>query len=170
MPNTSEYGWPVPTVGGSGGTWGTELNDFFDDHIEPKIKSVEDTANAALPKAGGALSGEIEIKTERYAFVDKGGLSGGVSFDLNAANVQAGEVTGDITSISFSNWPSSGKAEFVTLELTDGGAHDISWPSSIKWDGASEPSLQGTGVDVIILYSRDGGTTIRGMHSGAFAS
>lgn len=170
MPDTDSRSWPMPTVGGSGGTWGTELNDLFDDHIEADVDSIETTADAALPKSGGTMTGEVEIKTERYATADKGNLSGSVTFDLSVADFQFGTVTGDITSLSISNWASSGKVEHFELELTDGGAHDITWPSAIKWDGGSDPTLQSSGVDTLVFYSRDGGTTIRGMHSYSFST
>lgn len=164
MSTTDKYGWTMPTVGGSGGTWGTELNDLIDKEIEEQVKSNENTAAAALPKAGGVLTGEVEIKTERYASMDKGSMSGSTTFDLSAANFQFGTLGGDI-SVTFSNWPASGKAEFVTIEITNGGAHSISWPGAVEWDGGSAPALQSSGVDTLVFYSRDGGTTIRGMHS-----
>ena len=164
MPNTDSRGWPMPTDGGSAGTWGSELNTLFDDHIEADLDTVEATANAAMPKAGGVFSGEIEIKTERYAATDHGTTSGTVTLNLSNANFHFVTANGNIT-FAFSNWPSSGKVEHVELEITDGGAHSISWPASVKWDGGSAPSLQTSGVDTIVFYSRDGGTTIRGMHS-----
>lgn len=165
MPDTDSRAWPMPTVGGSGGTWGSELNTLFDDHIEPDVDSIETTADAALPKAGGVLTGEVEIKSERYTLVDKGSISGSVSFDFAAANVQIATVSGDITSISFTNVPASGDAAYLELELTDGGAHTITWPASVKWDGGSDPVLQSSGVDILVLRTRDGGTTWRGMHA-----
>lgn len=170
MPDTDSRTWPMPTVGGSGGTWGTELNTLFDDHIEADVDAVEATADAALPKSGGVMTGEVEIKTERYTGENLGSVSGSLSLDLNTSNFKYLTVTGDITSVSFSNWPASGDAEFLTLELTDGGDHTISWPAKIKWDGDSDPTLRSGGVDTLILYSRDGGTTIRGMHAGSWAS
>lgn len=160
----------MPTVGGSGGTWGTELNTLFDDHIEVDVDAIEATADAALPKSGGVMTGEVETKTERFASVDKGSISGSVTFDLSAADFQFATVSGDLTSVTISNWPASGKVEFFTLELTNGGAHSITWPASIKWDGGNDPTLQSSGVDTLILYSRDGGTTIRGMHAYSFSS
>lgn len=165
MPNTDKKSWSMPTVGGSAGTWGDELNQLFDDFMEEVIVQIETTADAAMPKAGGVFTGEVEIKTERYASVNKGNISGSVTFDLSAADFQHGVVTGDITSLTFSNWPSSGKVEHVEIELQDGGAHSITWPAAVKWDGDSEPTLRSSGIDTLVFYSRDGGTTIRGMHA-----
>lgn len=164
MPTTDKYGWTMPTVGGSAGTWGTELNTLVDDEIEEQVKSNENTAAAALPKAGGVLTGEVEIKTERYATVDLGNISGTTTMDLSSANFFYGTISGS-TTFAFSNWPSSGKTEFVTLELTNGGSGSVSWPAAVEWDGGSAPTLQSSGTDVLVFYSRDGGITIRGMHS-----
>lgn len=158
----------MPTVDGSAGTWGTELNTLFDDHIEADVDTVEATADAALPKAGGTMTGELKLLTERYMVTDEGNLSGSVTFNLDDANVMFGTVTGDITSISFSNVPND--AVFLTLELTNGGSQSITWPASIKWDGDVDPTLQTSGVDILVLYTRDAGTTWRGMHSGTFGS
>lgn len=168
MADTANFGWSKPIVGGSVSTWGTELNELFD-AADADLKAVKNTADAAMPKAGGSFTGEIEVKTERYTVEDGGNLSGSVTFNLANADVQRGTVTGDITGITFSNVPPS-DAVFLTLELTDGGAHTITWPASIKWDGDAEPTLQSAGVDLIILYTRDGGTTWRGMHAGTFGS
>lgn len=165
MPSTDRYSWPMPTVGGSAGTWGTELNDLFDDYIEEKMYTVETTANAAMPKAGGVFTGEIEIVTERCATVAKGNLSGAVTFDMSAAEYQWGTVTGNITSVTFSNLAASGKVEFWTIELINGGAYTITWPAAVKWDGGGAPSLQASGVDVVVFWTRDNGTTIRGALS-----
>lgn len=164
MPDTDSRGWTMPTVGGSAGTWGTELNAMVDDEIEADVDAIETTANAALPKAGGVMTGELEIRTERYDTEDHSNISGATTLNLSDANFHFGTVTGD-TTFSFSNWPSSGKAEFVTVELENGGAHSITWPAAVEWDGGAAPTLQSSGVDVLYFYSRDGGTTIRGMHS-----
>lgn len=164
MPTTDEFGWTVPTVGGSAGTWGDELNDLFDDDIEGTVKTVKDTADAALPKAGGTMTGSVDVKTALYTPVNKGNLSGAVTFDLDAANVFYGTVTGAVTSVTFSGL-TSGKAEFWVIEITNGATANIAWPSSVKWDGGTAPTLQTSGVDVLVFYSRDGGTTIHAVQA-----
>lgn len=168
MADTANFGWTKPTVGGSAGTWGTELNTLFDD-ADSDLNTVKTTADAAMPKAGGIFTGEIEIASERYALTALGNISGSVTVNLDNGDFQHGTVTGDITSFAISNWPASGKVEWLTLELTDGGAHTITWPAAIKWDGSVDPTLQASGVDVLVFYSRDNGTTIRGMHAYSFA-
>ena len=164
MALTSNFSWSKPTVGGSAGSWGTELNTVFD-AIDTDVQAVKVTADAAMPKAGGVFTAEIEILTERLATVNAGNLSGAVTFDLNVAEYHFGTVTGNITGFTFNNLAASGKVEFFTLELLNGGNFTVSWPATIKWDGAVDPTLQVAGTDVMVFWTRDGGTTIRASHS-----
>ena len=170
MPNTDVFSWPMPTVGGSPGTWGQELNDLFDDNIETTVSAIKTTADAALPIAGGTLTGELKILTEILTLVNGGNLTGAIAFDLDAAEYHYGTVTGNITGITFNNLVASGSVEYFTLELTNGGAFTVAWPAAVVWDGGVEPTLQTAGVDVIIFWTRDGGTTIRASQAYSAAS
>jgi hypothetical protein len=162
MADTANFEWPLPTPGGSAGTWGVELNAVFDE-IDTDLQAVKTTADGAMPKVGGVFTGEVEHTTTRNVVVNKGNMSGAQSLDLTAANVFYGTITGG-TTISFTGWTSA-KAEFVVLELTNGGSASIAWPSGVRWDGGTAPTLRVTGVDVLVFYSRDNGTTIRGALS-----
>lgn len=167
MPSTSNFSWTYPTDGGSSGTWGATLNSMFD-QIDTDVDAIKTTADGAMPKSGGTFTGEIEVATERYDTNDNGNVSGSVTFNLNNGNYQIATVTGDITSMSLSNWAVIGKAEFLTLELTNGGSQSITWPGSVSWDGGTTPTLQSSGVDLLIFVTRDNGSTVYGMHAGSF--
>jgi len=75
-----------------------------------------------------------------------------VSMTVNAA-----------TTFTFSGAHSAGYATSFTLELTNGGAVTITWPSGTKWAGGIAPTLTGSGTDILSFYTRDGGTTWRGV-------
>jgi hypothetical protein len=112
-----------------------------------------------------------------YVFVDKGNSGTSTqTLDYTAGSHQKITATGNHT-IATSNWPPSGNTGVILLELVNGGAFTITWPT-INWvkpDGTLTTSfstwiasvngrtaLQTSGTDFIRLISRDGGTTIYG--------
>lgn len=104
-------------------------------------------------------------------FVDKGN-SGTTTqtLDYTAGSHQKITATGNHT-IATSNWPPSGNLGEMLLELTNGAAYTLTWPTInwVKSDGTVTTSfasngvtLQSSGTDFIVLWSRDAGTTIYG--------
>lgn len=161
---TTNYNWNLPTEGGDSGVWDTLLNEIFGNPttgIDAVVKAVSDVADAALPKAGGTMTGRLRAKNVENTRVNSGNISGSVAFDMNDGNFFHAVVTGNVTSIAFNNL-TAGWAVFWVIELTNGGAFTVTWPASVKWPGGSAPTLQSSGVDVLVFYSRDGGTTVRG--------
>ena len=64
----------------------------------------------------------------------------------------------------------SGRLRVLTLELTNGGAYTVTWPTSITWQDGTAPTLTASGVDIVNLITRDNGVTWRGVLVGqAFA-
>lgn len=82
MPTTVNFSWAYPTPGGDKDTWGAILNAAWD-AADATVFSVSNVANAALPKAGGTLTGQLSLP---------GGGSGGqaVTVAEAAALVTAG--------------------------------------------------------------------------------
>lgn len=173
MPTTANFGWTTPVVGGSSGTWGTILNDLFDD-IDEDLATVEDTAGDAMPVAGGTFTGSVGFERTTCEGFNAGSISGAVAIRVDDSDAFGGRdfqwatITGDTTFTFAGAWPSD--VTLLTLELTNGGAHAITWPAAVVWDGGAEPTLLSSGVDIITFYSRDAGTTVRGMHAGSFNS
>jgi hypothetical protein len=101
---------------------------------------------------------------------DIGDISGATAINISLGGMIAATVAGDVT-LTLTNWPEAGSFGEAVLELTNGGSHEITWPT-INWilqDGmtttvATEAGfmLQEAGVDFVYLWTRDGGTTIYG--------
>lgn len=92
--------------------------------------------------------------------------AGAVTFDLALSNNFAVTLTENITAITISNPPASGKWGTISIEFTQdgtGGRTVGGWPSSAKWPAGTAPTITAAAnaVDVISGYTRDGGTTYR---------
>jgi len=67
---------------------------------------------------------------------------------------------------TFSNPVTSGDFCGFALALTDGDAYTITWPTSVDWAGGTAPTLTGSGLDLLLFVTYDGGTTWLGLVSG----
>jgi hypothetical protein len=88
--------------------------------------------------------------------------SGTLALDCSTGNVFAVSLNANITTLSFTNVPSTGTAYGLTLALTaDGTARTVTWGAAVKWPGGTAPTLTSTSgkVDTVVLYTHDGGTT-----------
>ena len=105
-------------------------------------------------------------------FTSKGSQGAGTqTFDVSAASMQGMTVTGSIT-IALTGWPAADVLGELCIELVNGGAFVITWPSTVRWirpDGtfttdflAAQQPLLASGTDFVFLWSRDGGSTIWG--------
>lgn len=157
MSLTTNYSWTKPTVGGDVGAWGTELNGSLDG-IDTQMKTTDNKAAAALPMAGGAMTGRADLKTATYARVDKGSINGAQSLDLSAAQAFTATATGAIT-WSVANLPAGTWAFGFSLKLTNGGTGAQTWPTGTVWQGGTAPTLTAAGTDLIVFITYDGGTT-----------
>jgi len=157
MPNTENFNWTLPTPGGDLGQWDEILNAAFE-AADASLKAVKDTAEAALPKSGGTLTGALHTKTESTTLVQQSNASGTVTLNLAAANVFVLTLTGNVTSLVLTNVPASPKFTVLLLEIINSGGKRITWPSSFKFPGGAAPSLTATGTDVFAFYTRDGGS------------
>lgn len=95
--------------------------------------------------------------------------TGTLTLDCSVGNVFAVSLNANITTLSFTNVPSTGTAFGLTLMLTaDGTARTITWGSAVKWSGGTAPTLTSTNakVDVFVLVTHDGGTNWYAFTSG----
>jgi hypothetical protein len=89
---------------------------------------------------------------------------GSVTLDLATANNFRRQFNGTAT-VSFSNAPASNAFGF-TLLTVNAGAYSITWPASVDWVGGTAPILTSSGVDVLVFYTFNGGTTYYGFVTG----
>lgn len=87
------------------------------------------------------------------------------TIDMQTANYFAMTANTDCT-FTFSNPPASGDFGTFVLELTNGGAHTLTWPGSVDWVGGTAPTLTAAGVDQLVFTTRDAGTTYFGFVAG----
>jgi hypothetical protein len=64
-----------------------------------------------------------------------------------------------ITTIALTNPPTSSFFTRVLAIITNGNAFAVTWPASVVWLGGGTPTLKVSGVDIIELVTKDGGTT-----------
>jgi len=133
---TPNYGFDLPAVSDTG--WGGIRNQNFTD-----------------------VDGEL-FKPR----IGQSALSWGATttVDLSLARVFTG-TNSQISTIAFSNVPATFPNGAVVpvvriwLVLTNAGAFAITFPASVNWLKGAAPQFRASGVDIVELVTRDGGTT-----------
>ena len=150
------------------------------------LTSTTTTANAALPKAGGTLSGAIVgadqiisapvLKDVGETCVANATSGSTDTIDLTDGNVHNVTLTANCT-FTFSNPPASGTSGSFTLFLNqDGtGSRTATWPAGngtstpkVIWAGGTAPTLTTTAsrTDILVFTTIDGGMKWYGAVSG----
>ena len=157
-----------------GSVTSTELQyiNSLSSNAQTQITNTVTVANAALPKAGGTMSGETIFADQlvtRPVIKDYGETKAAMAahaVDLSLGNVQTYTLSGNQT-LTFTNPPATGTAGSFTLILTNGGSATLTWPTSVDWAGGSAPGLTSSGIDVLTFTTIDGGTIWYGFLAGA---
>jgi len=150
------------------------LSNGSTDYILP-----EDGSNGTFLKTNGSgtlswsntatFTGELTAEGGLNENHNAGTLSNSnqtLTLDCHTGNNFSVTTAANITSLVVSNLPASGIAFFFTLKVTFGGSHSISWPSAVKWNAGTAPTLSTSGTDVFSFYTVDSGTTIYGFTAG----
>lgn len=123
------------------------------------------TLNGAITGAAQVIS-NTELKDTAETVIAKGNFGATPAFDVSTGNVQWGTVDQAITSSTMTNWPATGKSGHLELEVINGAAFSIVWPTSVDWVGGTAPTLTASGTDKLIFKSRNAGTTVLGFVAG----
>lgn len=169
-PCTHHTSWLKPDVGANQDTWGALLNalaDEIDDAVDAldhaatgRVALTEAVADAALPKAGGALTGRVDVATATMKLKNLGDVAGGtVTLNLTEADYFKVHPTAQIT-FAFSNVPNVADSVVAICVEVDRAVALPLWPASVLWPSRLAPSTYSTlGIDRFVLTSTDGGTT-----------
>lgn len=87
--------------------------------------------------------------------------SGVVNIDLSLGDYFTLNLTDNVTSITFSNLPGSGRGFSKFIQITQTGAFTVDWPESFNWEDGSVGEVSGSAaVDLLAITSVDNGVTI----------
>lgn len=128
---------------------------------------IEDTT----PELGGDL-GCLDNEVQRAELKDYAISSslpsittGAITFDCSVSNAFEVSLTENITGITLSNPPASGRHGEIVIKFVQdatGNRTVTGWPASVQWPGGVAPTITATattGTDLIHLETWDGGTT-----------
>jgi len=128
--------------------------------VSTKIATTAFTTNNFAALAG------VNIFTVKQIF-NEAIIEGYEAVSTNNIDTSSGAVfsktISTATTLTVSNAAPSGGVTSFILELTNGGAYTVTWWSGIKWAGGTVPTLTAAGTDLLGFYTRDGGTTWRGI-------
>lgn len=123
-----------------------------------------DTVRAAFDKVNDNSLEIYDSPSELSPALTIGSGNSSAAVDLDSGTVVGVTLNVNWTaSFSRSSGLESGRAHSLTLIITQGtgGSRTITWPSSVKWDGGTAPTLSTAvgAVDVVTLITRNQGTT-----------
>jgi len=111
------------------------------------------------------VSEEFRAKSYNETYVS---LTAAATVDINCETGNYFSLSTDQnTTFTFSNPPATGTGFVFILEITQGGAYTLTWPSAVAWAGGAAPDAPGSSeVAVYAFATRDGGTTWYGFQAG----
>ncbi len=103
---------------------------------------------------------------------DKGTIaSGTVTFNYATGGPVQKLTVGGALTVAYAGWPATGIYADIEVQLVNGGAFVVTWPT-VNWfigDGTSSTTfanmlvtLQAAGTNFVLVWTTDGGTTLYG--------
>lgn len=118
--------------------------------------------SGVMNAADGVLQ-RPEIKDYAETVATPSSSAGTLTLDMTTANVFEVTLTENVTTLTISNPPASGKAGSLTLILKQDatGSRTFAWPASVKSAGGTDPTISSAAnaVDIYTLLTTDAGTT-----------
>jgi hypothetical protein len=152
---------------GTSGTNGFSLNGATDNGLityqtTPAQANIE--SNLTFDGTTLSVAGNVASITFRETYSDLG-TGTNATLDLSTANNFRRQFNGAAT-VTFTNAPASNAFGF-TLVTVNAGAYVVTFPANIDWvNGPNAPLLTSSGVDVLVFYTFNGGTTYLGFVGG----
>lgn len=141
-----------------------------------ELTAAADIANAdVLPIVQSGTTKKLAFADLKKSMVGVTALSiasGVVNIDCSAGDYFTLTLTANVTSITFSNLPGSGKAATKWVEIVQGaGPYTVAWPASFKWAGGSAGvvSTANGAVDELAITTLNNGTAWKATLAKGFA-
>lgn len=166
-----EQTWPVTASGveAAAVTYDNNVSGLTAEDVQAAIDELADESGDMLKSTYDANdNGKVDVaeRVEETVSTDTDSTATH-AIDCDTGTIHKVTLTANCT-LSFTNVPSGGFG--ITLELIQDatGSRTVTWPSSVTWAGGTAPTLTTTAsaVDVVTLYTPDGGTTWRGFLAG----
>ena len=157
---TSNYGWDLPTVGGSTGTWGGMLNAIIED-LDGELHRVDELAQAAVSDTEPEFAANPTYPVEELGTVDDDEF-----IDVSAAPYYYVTVDSETDVLFRLTGGAAGRVAGVIVEVdsTDESEYGFAyWPddessTDIRWPGGEMPDHTLPGRNIWGFITRNGVT------------
>lgn len=139
--------------------YSTTIDDTKLDNEADSIK----TARAELKKTATSVKGMIDFDTAP-AINQLGTVTTNQTLNIDNHSAFSMTVGGNIQ-IDFSGTLTGGRMQQGVIFITNGGAHTVTYGSSVKFTDGTAPTLTASGID-ILTFIQDGGANIYVLHAG----
>lgn len=140
--------------------WATPQNQSDGDYLPLTGGTITGdlTVQGSLSIDGDVIvDGPLSMKTASETVIPLSPTSGTITVNVDDGSYFTVTLTGS-TTFTFGS-PPAGRAMGFILEITNGGSHNVFWPSSVRWPKGLGPSLSAASTDLISFITRDGGVT-----------